>query len=418
MNKTGQSFFLHGPGGTGKTYVYNTLCHYLRGQGKIVLCAASSGIAALLLIGGRTAHSFFKIPIKIHESSTCCIGKHTDLAELICITDLVIWDEAPMLHCHIHEAVDHTFHDIHNYDQPFGGLTVVFGGDFKQILPVIVKGSRAQIVGASLQRSVLWPSIEVLRLTENMQLNTNREAEHIFSQWQLDLGHGQHTDESDDIVLPDHFKCQENSVASLINNIYPGVHHMAGNSDQYYSEWTILCSCNDDVDDINNTILEKFPEEAKVFHGADSILNNHGNGQEGILMYPVEYLNSINCSGVPLAKLTLKIGCPIMILRNLNASEGVCNGSCGIITRIGNHSQVLEVWLLTGEQAGQTIFIPHISLTPTDTQIPFEFCCRQFPVQLCFSMTINKSQGQSVKHVELNLCSSVFAHGQLYVAVS
>ena len=165
MNKTGQSFFLHGPGGTGKTYVYNTLCHYFCGQGKIVLCAASSGIAALLLIGGRTAHSCFKIPIKIHESSTCSIGKHTDLAELICITDLVIWDEAPMQHRHNHEAVDHTFHDICNCDQPFGGLTVVFGGDFKQILPVVVKGSRAQIVGASLQRSVLWPSIEVLRLT-------------------------------------------------------------------------------------------------------------------------------------------------------------------------------------------------------------------------------------------------------------
>ena len=51
-NKTGQTFFLHGPGGTGKTYVYNTLCYFLRGQGKIVLCVASSGIAALLLIGG------------------------------------------------------------------------------------------------------------------------------------------------------------------------------------------------------------------------------------------------------------------------------------------------------------------------------------------------------------------------------
>ncbi|KDR70316.1 hypothetical protein GALMADRAFT_40373, partial [Galerina marginata CBS 339.88] len=89
-NKTGQCFFLHGPGGTGKTYVYNTLCHYFRGQGKIVLCVASSGIAALLLLGGRTAHSSFKIPLKVHESSTCSIGKNSDLAELIRITDLVI----------------------------------------------------------------------------------------------------------------------------------------------------------------------------------------------------------------------------------------------------------------------------------------------------------------------------------------
>ena len=211
-NRTGQCYFLHGPGGTGKTYVYNTLCHKLRGQGKIVLCVASSGIAALLLIGGQTAHLHFKVPIQVHESSTCSIPKNSDLAELIRITDLVIWDEAPMQHRHIQEAVDRTFRDIRQPDKPFGGLTVVFGGDFKQILPVIVKGSRAQIVGACVQRSRLWQDIKVLKLTENMRLNTNDPAERAFAQWQLDLGHGKHTDENDDIILPDHFKCPENTV--------------------------------------------------------------------------------------------------------------------------------------------------------------------------------------------------------------
>jgi hypothetical protein len=63
--KSGQIFFLHGPGGTGKTYIYNTLCCFLHGQHKIIICVASSGIAALLIIGGRTSHSCFKIPINI-----------------------------------------------------------------------------------------------------------------------------------------------------------------------------------------------------------------------------------------------------------------------------------------------------------------------------------------------------------------
>jgi hypothetical protein len=110
-------------------------------QGEIVLCVASSGIASLLLIGGRNSHSIFKIPIEIHDSSTCAIPRNSDLAELIRSTDLVIWDEAPMQHHHIHEAVDRTFQNIHRSDKPFGGLTIVFGGDFKQILPVIVKSS-------------------------------------------------------------------------------------------------------------------------------------------------------------------------------------------------------------------------------------------------------------------------------------
>ena len=136
-SQSGQTFFLHGPGGTGKTYVYNTLCYFLHGQGKIVLCVASSGITSLLLIGGRTSHSTFKIPIEIHESSTCAIPRSSDLAKLIRSTDLVIWDEAPMQHHHIHEAVDRTFQDIQHSDKPFGGLPVVFGGDFKQIFPVI-----------------------------------------------------------------------------------------------------------------------------------------------------------------------------------------------------------------------------------------------------------------------------------------
>ena len=129
-NGTGQIFFLHGPGGTGKTYLYNTLCYQLRSQLKIVLCVASSGIAAILLKGGHTAHSCFKIPIPCHESSVCNIPKHSHLADLICITNLVIWDEAPTQHRHIMEAVDRSFQDICNSDRPFGGHTVIFGGDF------------------------------------------------------------------------------------------------------------------------------------------------------------------------------------------------------------------------------------------------------------------------------------------------
>ena len=150
----------------------------------------------------------FKIPIEIHESSTYAISRNSDLAELICSTDLVIWDEAPMQHHHIHEAVDRTFQDIRISDKPFGGLPVVFG-DFKQILPVIVKGSHAQIVGACIQRSRLWCSIKVLKLIENMHLNTHVDAERNFAKWQLEIGHGQHTDEGGDTGLPDHFKCTD-----------------------------------------------------------------------------------------------------------------------------------------------------------------------------------------------------------------
>jgi Primosomal protein N'' (replication factor Y) - superfamily II helicase len=82
-SKSGQCFFLHGPGGTGKTFIYNTLCCALHAQGKIVICVASSGIAALILMGGRTSHFRLKIPIEIHEKSTCSIKKNSFEAELM-----------------------------------------------------------------------------------------------------------------------------------------------------------------------------------------------------------------------------------------------------------------------------------------------------------------------------------------------
>ena len=166
--KSGEIFFLHGPGGTGKTYLYNTLCYHLRSQHKIVLCVASSGIAALLLQGGRTSHSAFKIPIPCHESTVCNFAKNSHLGELIRVADLVIWDEAPMQHRHIIETVDRSFKDVRDCDKPFGGLSIVFGGDFQQILPVITKGSQPQIVGAYMQRSRLWRCMTLLHLKQNM----------------------------------------------------------------------------------------------------------------------------------------------------------------------------------------------------------------------------------------------------------
>jgi hypothetical protein len=415
-NSTGEIFFLHGPGGTGKTYLYNTLCYHLRSQAKIVLCVASSGIAALLLKGGRTAHSRFKIPVPCHQSSICNIPKNSQLADLIRLTDLVIWDEAPMQNKHIMEAVDRSFRDLCNSDRPFGGLCVVFGGDFQQILPVILKGSRAAVVSACLQRSHLWHHIKVIHLHQNMRLNTHIEEEANFARWQLEVGHGQHTDENLTISLPDHFCCPDNSVDSLINTIYPNI-HIPNQADQYFSEHIILSSMNKTVNSLNKTVLSKFPGPAQLFHSVDFIPNSERLGEDDpLLNYPVEYFNEINCGSLPLAKLELKIGCPIMVLKNLDAANGVCNGSRGILTRHSN--RVLEVRLLTGEHAGETVFIPRVANQPSEEENAFIFTRRQFPIRVCFAMTINKSQGQSVKFVGLDVRSPAFTHGQFYVAVS
>ena len=147
-------------------------------------------------------------------------------------------------------------------------------------------------------------------------------------------------------------------------------------------------------------------DEAIIEEGADSPEVN----------YPIEYLNSITYSGLPLHKLELKIGCPLMLLRNLNTERGLCNGTRCILIRCTR--RVLEVRIIGGEYHGQTAFIPRIILQPPEEMIGFAFQRKQFPVRLAFSMTINKAQGQSVKNVGIDLRTPVFTHGQLYVALS
>ena len=145
-------FFLQGAAGTGKTFLYNCLCSYLRARGKIVLCVASSGIAAQLLPGGRTAHSRFKIPLSNALNSGCNITSNSLLAQLIRKTSLIIWDEVPMQHKSCFEAVNWTLNDIcHMSDSClFGRIPTVLGGDFAQILPVVRRGSRQATVQACL----------------------------------------------------------------------------------------------------------------------------------------------------------------------------------------------------------------------------------------------------------------------------
>jgi ATP-dependent DNA helicase PIF1 len=167
QNKRGV-LFVDGPAGSGKTYLYDCLLAYVRANNRIALAVASSGIASLLLHGGCTAHSCFKVPIAIYENATCNIKKGTDLAKLLQETILIIWDEAQMIHHHVPEAVDRTLRDIMENDLPFGGKIFLFGGDFCQVLPVIHKGTRAQIVNAALNKSYLWHYVHVFTLTTNM----------------------------------------------------------------------------------------------------------------------------------------------------------------------------------------------------------------------------------------------------------
>ena len=116
---------------------------------------ASSGMAALQLQGGRNVHSRLKVPIRLNEISMCGISKQTVLAKLIKRAKLLVWDEALMTHRFAAECIDRSMKDLRSCDLPFGGIVIVFGGDFRQILPVVRHGTWADVSSACLNRSPL-----------------------------------------------------------------------------------------------------------------------------------------------------------------------------------------------------------------------------------------------------------------------
>lgn len=408
--------FLHGPAGTGKTFVYNTICNYFRSHAKIVLCVASSGIASLLLSGGRTSHFRFKIPISINETSLCYIPKSGELASLLKQTTLIIWDEVPMQNKLCFEAVDRTLQDICNNNCMFGGIPIVLGGDFAQIPPVIKNGSRAMIVDASIRNSYIWHRIQVVHLRINMRVHGSSANEIHFKNWLTQITYDTAL-QNQQIAFPAYLS-QQHSLDGLISKVYPQQDLQRSiNSPNIFFKSAILTTHNATVDDLNEKVLNLMPGEATTLLSADSVETSDQENDE-IHQLSTEYLQTLNPGNFPPAKLTLKKGCIIMLLRNINPQNGLCNGTRLIVRKIGAYLLEVSVMNDNGTQNQQIEIIPRIVLNTLEGEYPFILSRKQFPVKLSFAMTINKSQGQSLTNVGIDLRQPAFTHGQIYVALS
>ncbi|KAF5392030.1 hypothetical protein D9757_003219 [Collybiopsis confluens] len=186
-----------------------------------------------------------------------------------------------------------TASDIKSKDGvPFGGINVVFGGDFQQILPVVKKGWREQIV-------------------ENKCSGSGTAEDREYAKWLLDIGQGSINGPENTINLEPAMKCGD-TVDSLTHAIYPGLNLIQpnNNNDEWFLERTILCAKNDAVDGLNLLCLSGMQGNLQVYHSADEAIPD-GAAQDKDFQYPVEYLNSINGSGLPVSRLHLKLGCPI-----------------------------------------------------------------------------------------------------------
>jgi hypothetical protein len=159
INRKGRVFFVDNPRGTGRTLLYMCLIATIHSKGLIAVAIATSGIAASIMPGGHTTHSVFKTPIKISDGSICKFSKQNYTVDLLRRAALIMWDKLAMTKKQFVEMLDISLQDIMGCEVPFGGKVMVFGGNFRQVMPVVPRGTRAQITDATLLRSYIWKDV-------------------------------------------------------------------------------------------------------------------------------------------------------------------------------------------------------------------------------------------------------------------
>ncbi|KAI7934342.1 hypothetical protein MJO28_017129 [Puccinia striiformis f. sp. tritici] len=389
-------FYLDGPGGTGKTLLLNTLIDYATFSGIKTQVVAASGVAALLLLlkGGQTAHSAFKIPIDAEENAECFIEPDTNLGAKLKEVKLIIWDEVVTMHRYSIEAIDKTLQRICSSTLPFGGKHVIFSGDFRQILPVV---------------------------KYNQYPNNNPDGKNVaFAKSLLDLGKGRGQKTESKLIDPDHiniksFESLKQSNNALIEFVYEDLEANHRRQDDcrinYLNERCILAPLNKDVNKLNAQITSRLPGESFISKSIDI------PDPDGCDSLPEECLNKISLSSLPEHIIEIKIGMSVVITRNINIKKGICNGSRMIVTGVG--TTYLAGKLMSGPFSGVEIMLPKIKLhNKGSPRSGLSFYRYQFPLRPAYAMSVNKSHGQTLTCVGVTLETDVFAHGQLYVALS
>ncbi|XP_036340118.1 uncharacterized protein LOC118749422 [Rhagoletis pomonella] len=297
-NNAGGLYFLDAPGGTGKTFVISLILATIRSEQKIALALASSGIAATLLEGGRTAHSALKLPLNVQviETPTCNISRNSAMAKVLRLTSIILWDECTMANKKLLEAFNRTMQDLRGNQQLFGGALILLSGDFRQTLPVIPRSTPADEINACLKSSVLWRYVQKFTLNINMRIHLqNDPAAHEFSKQLLQIGDGKiQIDRTNGLItVPNNFCTITKSIDELIECVFPNILQNYRNHD-WLRERAILAPKNIHINAINFQIQAKLPGVVTTYKSIDSAMN-----QDEAMNYPTEFLNSLEPAGMP-----------------------------------------------------------------------------------------------------------------------
>jgi hypothetical protein len=388
-NNSSNIFALLASAGVGKTVFANGLASTVRAQGGVVVSVAASALAAMLLTCGSTAHSEFHIPIPSNEYTTCSLT----LAQRYQLSraKLIIWDECSMVHMHVVDTVERTLRDICCDPRPFGGKTVLFTGDFKQLLPVVRHGRGSDW---TMQRCAWWRQVQKLHFSINWRAIRFPE----YSAFLEQVGRGQLAS----VPVP------AERIVSSYDEMIEAVYGSAFDKTNQ-----ILALTLETCAEVNKMCIARLPGDAVECPAMDTYVDCTCRDA-----YPSDYIESLHMNGAPPFMLQLKLGGKFMCIRNLNLKRGIINGTLMEIVAIGTRH--IQCRVLTGKATGSIEYLLKnaFTITPEASGLPFTVLRRQYPIIPAYCLTVHKAQGQTINKCGLIFESDPYTHGQLYVALS
>lgn len=437
LAKEGKSLLITGPGGTGKTFLIREIVKELKGAFKIVGVSALTGTAASLMtdLGARTLHSWAGMSAKdlTIEQRVKQVMRRKECVQRWTDTDTLIIDEVSMLTPRMALELDIIGRRVRSKclalprarEQPFGGLQIIFVGDFFQLPPIVPRGSKKtfifEVLPEERERGVVPPFASVIRSKKQvivLKKNYRQTTDPVFQEILDHIRYGRlsgraiavlrgriRTPPEGDLkptrILPtraqvDMVNREEMKRLNVLTELKYEPETM---------EKQIIYEPGDagvDLDPIPSwKRLDRKPRIRLDSEDDDPVKNPSGITEQ-------RAIDETDKSGRYDPSLKLRVGAQVMITANLDVEKGIANGTRGVVRELASD------WVKISLKDGTVYKVRKFTFETPHNKIGR----KQIPLILAWAITIHKSQGQTIDYAEIDLGSRIFANGQAYVALS